>query len=213
MALPESVTSAGTSTPDTARSQLASPAAFEGASSFTSQAIQASQAARVSLGRIQGSAEIVDALSSLRNLGKTPGTAGIRQEMRLGTSTASASVPDIQLLPAKFVLSLLAEFRKRLSALFLAYAFRDPRQLERLCQSVYFPTEPVSIASVTLVNGMIHYLIKELMFDGDYGLCKGYDLKILSDQAEQNFHLGVETYEILAHPSHESVKVLMLAVG
>ena len=156
---------------------------------------------------------MVDALSSLRNLGRIPGAAGIRQDMWLGTATAPRSPLKTQLLPAQFVLSILAEFRNRLSATFLVYAFRDHKQLERLCQTVYFPTEPASIASLTLVNGMLYYMIKELMFEGDYGMCKNYDLKSFCDQAEQNFHLGVETYEIFAHPSHESVKVLMLAVS
>ncbi|KAK5941231.1 hypothetical protein PMZ80_006508 [Knufia obscura] len=210
--LPETAASTTTSASDVARSQIATPTAFEGASSFTSQAIVASQAAGISLASIQGSEEVVDALKSLNNLGRTPGGAGIQQDMRLGSSTTPRSLPEVQLLPAQFVLSLLAQFRNRLSAIFLAYAFRDYKQLERLCQSIYFPTEPVSIASLTLVNGVLYYMIKELIFGGDYGLCKGYDLKAFSEQAERNFHSGVETYEIFAHPSHESVRVLMLAM-
>lgn len=40
-----------------------------------------------------------------------------------------------------------------------------------------------------------------------------FDLKAYHDQAERNFHLGVETYEIFTQPSNESAKVLMLAVS
>lgn len=156
---------------------------------------------------------MVDALSSLQNLIKTPGSGAIKQDMRLGDTAAPRQLPDIQLLPAQFVLSLLQEFKNRVSALFLAYAFRDHRQLERLCQQVYFPTEPVSLASLTLMNGMLLYMIKELLFEGNYGICRDHDLKALHDQAERNFHLGVETYEIFAYPSLDSAKVLMLAAS
>ena len=202
-----------TSASDVAPLLIASPTAFEGASSFTSQAVQASQAAGVPLRTIQGSAEVVDALSSLHNLGKTPGSAGIRQDMRLGSSSTPRPVPDLQLLPAPFVLRLLAFFKDRHAALFIGYTFRDHGQLEQLCQSVYFPTRPLSIAQLALVNGMLFYLIKQLMMDGDHGFCDDYDLRMLLDQAEKNFHLGIETYDIFAHPSHDSVKALSLAVS
>lgn len=82
-----------------------------------------------------------------------------------------------------------------------------------MCQSVYFPTEPVPTVTLTLLNGMLYYMIVELMFESDCGLYKDYDIKSFAEQAERNFHLGVETYEVFAHPSHESVKVLMLAVS
>lgn len=95
----------------------------------------------------------------------------------------------------------------------LAYAFRDHRQLERICQQVYFPTEPVSMATLTLMNGMIFYMIKELLWGTTSSLGEQFDLKAYHDQAERNFHLGVETYEIFTQPSNESAKVLMLAVS
>lgn len=214
--LPESISSAA-STSDSARVHISTPSAFEGASSFTSQALRASQAAEISLEKIQGSAEVVDALSSLRKLVKPQGgTVGASSHsLRLGNATAALprQLPDIQVLPAQFVLALLQEFKGRVSALMLAYAFRDHRQLEKLCQQVYFPTEPVSMASLTLMNGMLFYMIKELLWEGEYGLCKDFDLKAFHDQAERNFHLGVETYEIFTQPSLDSTKVLMLAVS
>lgn len=130
----------------------------------------------------------------------------------LGKTEVTRQSPDIQLVPTQFVLSLLQEFKNRPSALFLAYAFRDHRQFERLCQQIYFPTEPVSLASLTLMNGMIFYLVTELLFRDRPETCAGYDLKAIRDQAEQNFHRGVETYEVFASPSLESAKVFMLAM-
>lgn len=133
--------------------------------------------------------------------------------MRLGKTCAARQSPDIQLLPAQFVLSLLQEFKNKPSAMFLAYAFRDHRQLEKLCQQIYFPTEAIPLASLTLMNGMLYYLITEVLFQDDPGTCVGYDLKSLRDQAELNFHRGVETYELFASPSLESAKVFMIAVS
>lgn len=214
--LPESIPST-TSTTDPTRIRISTPSAFEGASSFTSQALRASQAAEISLERIQGSAELVDALSSLRKLVKPQGgTVGTSSHsLRLGNpaTVLPRQLPDIQVLPAPFVLALLQEFKGRVSALMLAYAFRDHRQLEKLCQQVYFPTEPISMATLTLMNGLLFYLIKELLWYGDHGACKDYDLKAYYDQAERNFHLGVETYEIFTQPSLDSTRVLMIAVG
>lgn len=69
------------------------------------------------------------------------------------------------------------------------------------------------MAALTLMNGMLFYMIKELLWEGGLGLCKDYDLQAFHDQAERNFHLGVETYEVLTHPSLDSAKVLMLAVS
>lgn len=198
----------------TSHSQIATPSAFEGASSFTSQAIQASRAAGRSFEKIWGSEEVADALISLKKLAGAPAAGvGIKQPMRLGKISTARQSPDMQLLPAQFVLSLLQEFKNKPTALFLAYAFRDHNQLEKLCQRIYFPTEAVSLASLTLMNGMFYYLITELLFQDEYGACVGYDLKGLRDQAELNFHRGVETYEVFASPSLESAKVFMLAVS
>lgn len=206
--LPDTVSSGS----DATRPQVATPAAFEGASSFGSQALLAGQAAGPSFERIYSSAEVADALTSLRKLVRPTGPSGIRQDLHLGLSPPARILPDIQLLPSQFVLALLREFKHKVSALFLAYAFRDHRQLERLCQQVYFPTEPVSLASLTLMNGMLFYMIKELLFEGNHGAVKDYDLSGFAKQAERNFHLGLQTYEVLTHPSLESSKVLMLGM-
>lgn len=195
------------------RSQTLTSAAFEGASSFTSQALQASQAAGRSFKGIRGSAEVHDALSSLHNIVETPSAGGNKQDTRFGDAVTTRDLPDVQLLPVQFVLKLLQVFKNRVSAIFLAYAFRDHGQLERLCQKAYFPVEPLSLASLTLMNGMLMYMIKELMFEGDHEVCKGYDLKAYHDQAERNFHRGIETYELLAQPSLEGAKAIMLAVS
>lgn len=190
---------------------MTTPSAFEGASSFSSQALRASQAAELTLQNIQTSADVVDALSSLRKLVKPSGTG---DSLRLGNATnIPRPLPDIQILSAPFVLALIQEYRGKLSILSLAYTFRDFRLIERLCQQVYFPTQPVSMASLTLMNGVIMYMIKEFMWDGNSALSKDYDLQEFHDQAERNFNLGVETYEVTTQASLESVKVLMLAVS
>jgi len=202
-------------TSDTNQSNIATPAAFEGASSFTSQAIRASQAAAISLESIRGSADLADALSSLRNLVKVPGSTGIRQEVRLGFAGAPRQLPEIPLLPAQLVLSLLQEFRTRHCSMFLACAFRGQRELERVCQRVYFPTQPVSLAALTLMHGLLFYVMKEMMFDQSYGACHNY-ASAMGDycaQAERNFHLGIETFDLLTSPSLESAKALSIAVS
>lgn len=202
-------------TGDTTQPHIATPAAFEGASSFTSQAIRASQAAEISLEKIRGSADVADALSLLRNLVKTPGPANIRQEFRLGFAGTPRQLPEIPLLPAQFVLSLLQEFKARHCSMFLACAFRDQRELERVCQRVYFPTEPVPLAVLTLMNGMLFYIMKEMMIDQSYGACGEYasEMKEFCNQVERNFHLGIETFDLLASPSLDSAKALMIAVS
>ena len=194
---------------------VASRTAFEGASSFTNQAVQASQAAGLSLESLSGSLDAADALASLAGGSRATGVnVGIRQNMRLGTSASMASkaLPDIPLLPAQFVLDLLQLFREKQACLYLVFCVRDHRQLEKMCQRIYFPTETVSVASVTAMHGLLLYMIKDLLQAETPVFCTIEELQQHHDQAELNFHTGMETYELLAFPSLDSAKALMVAM-
>lgn len=208
-------TPASNTTSDPNQSHIESPATFEGASSFASQAITASQAAERSLGNDQELADIADALTSLRNLISSPNTTKVKRETRVGFPGTPRQIPELPLLPANFVLTLLQEFRNKYCVAFLMFGIKDHREIERICQRVYFPTEPVPLAVLTLMNGMLLYMIQELIFEQKYGACEEFvpQLKDFCNLTERNFRLGIETFDLLAFPSLESAKALLIAVS
>jgi hypothetical protein len=95
---------------------------------------------------------------------------------------------------------------------FPGQAVTDPKLIEYLCQRVYFPTEPVTLGHITSVNGTMRLLLRELIITED-PLNKEHDLKALKAQAERNFHLGLETFEIVTVPSFENVIAITTAVS
>lgn len=97
--------------------------------------------------------------------------------------------------------------------LFLAgHAITDVPLVEHLCQSVYFPTEPVSTGHVTSVNGILYLLFREYDII-QQPLGKEWDTKQLLTQAGRNFDLGVESFDLLTVPSFENVLALTIAVS
>lgn len=191
------------------------PLAFEGASSFTDQALRASQAAELSAGSVLHSAEVSDALVSLRQVLGTIGFPAVSYEMHFEPgSSLTKTIPEMELLPASFVISCLKNFRNRASALLLAFALRDHTSIDRICQKVYFPTEPVTLGTLTVMHGLLYYLLKEITADDLFPeLAKSYDVTAYLNLCEKNFHIGIESYEVLVNPTLDNAKALTLAVS
>lgn len=71
--------------------------------------------------------------------------------------------------------------------------------------------KPASIDQVTALHGILYILIEEYEKFKD-PLAMQYDLQSYSAQCQRIFNTGIETYDILAVPSFESVLALTLAV-
>ncbi|KAF3249513.1 hypothetical protein TWF192_005586 [Orbilia oligospora] len=161
------------------------PPAFEGDSSFATQTVMAGE---LIAKQGQKSNEILDALNE-----------------------RPKSLPEMELLPAQFVISVLRKLKEYPSVHYLAYAMRDQMALEKICQAVYFPTEPVSLGQLTTMHGLLLFLLEEYIALND-PILSGWDSAKFLRLCEKNLHIGCQSYEILAVPHVDNVKALTLGV-
>ncbi|KAK6331906.1 hypothetical protein TWF718_002444 [Orbilia javanica] len=187
------------------------PPAFEGDSSFATQAVMAGE---LIAKQGQKSNEILDALSSLKDLMNTSSVDGLSNgfdDLYFDQDERPKSLPQMELLPAQFVISILRKLREYPSVHYLAYAMRDQMALEKICQAVYFPTEPVSLGQLTTMHGLLLFLLEEYIALND-PILSGWDASKFLGLCEKNLHIGCQSYEILAVPHVENVKALTLGV-
>lgn len=186
-------------------------APWEGSSSFAEQAIYAS--------RIAG----VDA--------DTPGTIGSAHQDSVRTAIETPKEADeneysfrsdrkmngnfqMEMPPAPFVLDLLKEAKKRPTKMLLAYCMHSlVPNLEALCQTAYFPIEPLSFGALATMYGMLYYMTMDLFVDTDDPLARNHDYEAYSKLLEQNFHLALEHYSVVVTPTLDNVKALCIGVG
>ncbi|KAH8679357.1 hypothetical protein BGZ61DRAFT_457083 [Ilyonectria robusta] len=120
--------------------------------------------------------------------------------------------PVIKLPPSSFALQLLRSLREKESVFFLFYGFHDRAQVETLCQRVYFPIESLSASEATLFNGILCSILREGSFFQSSGL-REEELSNMRVLCEANFQAGLETFEVLAIPTHENAMILSLAMA
>ncbi|KAK6506199.1 hypothetical protein TWF506_011118 [Arthrobotrys conoides] len=187
------------------------PPAFEGDSSFATQTVMAGE---LIAKQGQKSNEILDALSSLKDLMNTSSIDGFSNgfdDLYFDPDEKPKSLPEMELLPAQFVISLLRKLKEYPSVHYLAYAMRDQMALEKICQAVYFPTEPVSLGQLTTMHGLLLFLLEEYIALND-PILSGWDASKFLSLCEKNLHIGCQSYEILAVPHVDNVKALTLGV-
>ena len=93
-----------------------------------------------------------------------------------------------------------------------SFLLNDVSLLESLCQRVCFPTEPISIGHVTMMHGILYFILKEYISLSD-PICTEHDLKSYMGKCEQKLHAGIETYEVLAVPTFENIFALTIGVS
>ncbi|KAK6540167.1 hypothetical protein TWF694_008988 [Orbilia ellipsospora] len=190
------------------------PASFEGDSSFATQTVLAGELVGISASRFQQSSEILDALSSLKDLVNTSSVDGISggfDDMWFEDDEKPKGLPPMELLPPQFVIMLLRKLREYPSVHYLAYSMRDQMALEKLCQSVYFPTEPVTLGQLTTMHGLLLFLLQEYVALAD-PILNGWDADAFIKLCEKNLHIGCQSYEIHAVPHIDNVKALLLGI-
>ncbi|KAK6346168.1 hypothetical protein TWF730_010499 [Orbilia blumenaviensis] len=189
----------------------APPPAFEGDSSFATQAVMAGE---LIAKQGQKSNEILDALSSLKDLMNTSSIDGVStgfDDLYFDPDEKPKSLPEMELLPAQFIITILRKLKEYPSVHYLAYAMRDQMALERICQAVYFPTEPVSLGQLTTMHGLLLFLLEEYIALND-PILNGWDITAFLSLCQKNLHIGCQSYEILAVPHVDNVKALTLGV-
>lgn len=84
--------------------------------------------------------------------------------------------------------------------------------LEKLCHKVYFPIQPCSKAEVTLVNGLLYYLL-DAYSKGKFDDLSSADCAKYAQLCEENFCAGIQDYECLVTPTLENIQCLMMGVS
>ncbi|KAL0936360.1 C6 transcription factor [Colletotrichum truncatum] len=179
---------------------------YEGDSSFRQQTYLASQVEELKIEAAQ-SPHVVDELATLRGIYQSqealPGTKQTRRIAHVGKGA------QLQLPPSEFVIRLLRTVTEQ-SVLFLYYAIENRLQVEELCRKVYFSVDPVTTGQVTLLNGCLSVLLRDIDFEKHPEL-NPEETSRFYNLCYTNFKTGIETYEVMAIPTLEHTLILAIA--
>ena len=117
----------------------------------------------------------------------------------------------MDLLPAAFVVDLLRTSRATPFLTSLAFALPGHSQISRWCQQIYFPSESISLGLLSLVHGLLFFLILEKQHEPSFPIADKSTIDSYVALCEHNFHHGVETYEVTASATLDNAKALLLA--
>ncbi|KAK7449581.1 hypothetical protein Landi51_06005 [Colletotrichum acutatum] len=142
---------------------------------------------------------VIDELATLRGIcqrQETPVESRSNRKIRQPHSTKGA---ELQLPPSEFVIRLLR-----------TVSLENRSQVEELCRRVYFSVEPVTIGEVTLLNGFLSVLLRDIDFESNPEFSPE-EANRLYTMCNSNFKAGVETYEVMAVPTFEHTLILSIA--
>lgn len=189
-----------------ASSEVETPLTFEGDSSFSNQTERASQVEELTVAN--QSSEMKSAVDSLRKSIAGLSAIGARTGYHFNTSEPR-NCPVMPLLPMEVVLKILRHIKDIPAMFILVYIVRPVSYFEDLCRKVYFPTEPVSLGSLTLLNGIMFFILMEYK-TMEHPVISQLDLDAYMELCEANLHKGLETYDLLVEPSLDNVRALLL---
>ncbi|KXH34802.1 hypothetical protein CSAL01_00383 [Colletotrichum salicis] len=144
---------------------------------------------------------VIDELATLWEIcqrQETPVKSRSNRKIRQPHSTKGA---ELQLPPSEFVVRLLR-----------TVSLENRIQVEKLCRRVYFSVEPVTIGEVTLLNGFLSVLLRDIDFESNPEF-SAEEANRLYNMCNSNFKAGVETYEVMAVPTFEHTLILSMADG
>ncbi|KAF2452502.1 C6 transcription factor [Lineolata rhizophorae] len=193
----------------------ASITAFEGDSSFGTSTLEASKAADLAVERVLGeNQEVAAALSALRDSLQSHETDS-RVHYAYLSNQQGPSKPfraDIRLLPVEFVIALVKKYKVAPPLCLVTMAAPEHIDVEKLCQKIYFPSEPIPPGSVTLMHALLYYIMRDYA-EEDYSDLSEFDLATYKDICEKNLYKGLETYETLVTPTLENIQSLLLGAS
>ncbi|KAI8716839.1 Fungal-trans domain-containing protein [Fusarium sp. LHS14.1] len=137
----------------------------EGDSSFGRQALNAIQVAELTSSDSSQSPAVAQQLASLRDMAREHEASGVNRDDYISAPVPAADNLKMRLPPSTFVLAILRVLRERKGVQPILYYFHgvyDRLQIEKLCRRIYFPLDSVSAAIVTLLNGMLSVVLREL---------------------------------------------------
>lgn len=94
----------------------------------------------------------------------------------------------------------------------VSQTWRNPQQLETLCQSVYFPLEPVTAGALALLHGLLYHIIRDYLHEQPADLAH-YDLSSSAAFCERQFSSALQNHDMMVNPTIEKVQALLIGVG
>ncbi|TVY94522.1 putative transcriptional regulatory protein [Lachnellula willkommii] len=185
---------------------------FQNEPSFQQQSTQASLSAEISAEEAKtgdSDQEIQYSLASLKSLLQGHNLPSSLNDLYFPCSTPRAPVEDIELPPMSLVVAALRKATVKLPPVILHNGFRDHMMLENLCKKVYFPARPSSKGEVTLMNGLLFYLLDAYSQEDQADLSSS-DCATYAKLCEKNFCDGIQDYECLVTPTLENIQCLMM---
>ncbi|QSS49462.1 C6 transcription factor [Histoplasma capsulatum var. duboisii H88] len=186
-------------------------AAFEGQSSFGSATLLAKKVADLSVARVPGSKLDENVYRALLSLNSSLDKHHPAPRSSETTEVASPATSNLNLPPVAFVISLIKRIKEQPPFFLVHNSWRDYLQIEKLCQKIYFPSEPITAGSITLLHGLLYFIIRDYIHIGDTSLPQP-DCAIYADMCEKNFVQGLKSYDIFVSPTLEKVQALLIGV-
>ncbi|KAL4955786.1 fungal-specific transcription factor domain-containing protein [Aspergillus filifer] len=184
---------------------------FEGQSSFHHETLVARDAAlsavvKARVGGGQLDDQVSSALSSLKSsLDRDAPGHGQGSDGLIEARAREA------LLPIDLVVAVVRKVKAHPPFFLVSQSWKDPRQLESLCQSIYFPIEPVPAGATTLLHGLLYFIIRDYIYEGDADLAR-FGLDSSKSFCERSFVIGLDSTQMLADPTLEKVQALLIGV-
>ncbi|KAL4808623.1 fungal-specific transcription factor domain-containing protein [Aspergillus unguis] len=178
---------------------------FEGQSSFHHESLVARDAA-LSAGIAARGGELNDQVSSALSSLKV-----ILDTHNSSTNGASEARTQESLLPVDLVVAVVKKVKAQPPFFLVSQSWKDTKQLESLCQSIYFPLEPVPSGATTLLHGLLYFVIRDYIHEGDPDLAP-YDLPSSKSFCERHFSAGLDHVQMFADPTLEKIQALLIGI-
>ncbi|KAL4800174.1 fungal-specific transcription factor domain-containing protein [Aspergillus venezuelensis] len=188
---------------------------FEGQSSFHHETLVARDAALSAVVKARGGGGLGDqvssALSSLKSsLDREPGS-GSGHGLGSRPNELNAVREREALLPIDLVVAVVRKVKAHPPFFLVSQSWKNTRQLESLCQSIYFPIEPVPAGATTLLHGLLYFIVRDYIYEGDADLAR-FDLDSSKSFCERSFVIGLNSTQMMADPTLEKVQALLIGV-
>ncbi|OJZ84690.1 hypothetical protein ASPFODRAFT_192804 [Aspergillus luchuensis CBS 106.47] len=115
------------------------------------------------------------------------------------------------LLPVDLVIAVVKKVKSQPPFFLVSQSWIDSTRVEHLCQSIYFPLNPVPPGSLTLFYGILFYVIRDYLHAGDPDLAH-FDLQSSLALCERHFAAGLSGPEVISEPTLEKIQALLLGV-
>ncbi|KAI1462579.1 hypothetical protein F4805DRAFT_471868 [Annulohypoxylon moriforme] len=183
---------------------------YEGLSSFKNQSEQTINIIRA-ITHLQGAEHLNELFDILESSLQSTSSQTVSNERRVSSTPISSPNRGMVDLPVEIVTTVINHIKREPPVLFYSWILDDISLLEKLCQNIYFPTEPLSNGGLTSTYGILRCVFKELRLRQSH-LCEQFDLRAYETTCEQNFSIGLQTQQIFTEPSFENILALTLAI-